>query len=60
MTLSAGAGTKADMQQSRKVTTEQGQELAKYMECQYFETSAKKNTGVAGTLPKTLICRLQM
>jgi GTPase KRas protein len=39
-------GNKCDLEQHRVVTTEQGQEYAKSIGCQFIETSAKTRTGV--------------
>ena len=37
------AGLKCDMEDSRQVTREQGEELARELNCPFFETSAKNN-----------------
>lgn len=40
-------GNKADLNETRAVTTEEGQELAKTLEVQFMETSAKDSINVA-------------
>lgn len=39
-------GNKCDLESSREVTTEQGEELARQLNCPFFETSAKNGTHI--------------
>jgi GTPase KRas protein len=39
-------GNKSDVENERKITSEQGQALANKLGCLFFETSAKTNTNV--------------
>ena len=39
-------GNKCDLESSRKVTTEQGEELARKLNCPFLETSAKNGTHI--------------
>ena len=39
-------GNKADLEETREVSTSEGQELAKIFNCDFFEASAKTRTNV--------------
>lgn len=39
-------GNKSDLESERKVSTQEGQALAKQFDCPFFETSAKSRTNV--------------
>jgi len=39
-------GKKADLESERKVSKEEGKQLAKLLECQYYETSAKTGQNI--------------
>ena len=39
-------GNKADLESDREVTKEEGEELAKLLECKYYETSAKTGQNI--------------
>jgi len=50
-------GNKIDLEDQRKISREEAQDLAKSYKMQYFETSAKENKGI-NELFETLLNRI--